>query len=108
MERRALPTPEETEKDILKKILGTLTEIRAILALTNEDKLAQAKNKLLPQNSLKLQVYKLCDGSRTTQDIATATQKPESTIRGTLSDLRLEGLVRSYERDGKQVHEQIF
>ena len=108
MEQKGLPTPEETEKDVLRKILGTLTEIRAILALTNEDKLAQAKSRLLPQNSLKLQVYKLCDGSRRTQDIATATQKPDSTIRGTLNDLRLEGLVRSYEREGKQVHEQIF
>jgi len=100
--------PEEVEKDILKKIQGTLTEIRAILALSNEEKLSQAKARLLPQNSLKLQVYKLCDGSQTTQDIANTTQKPESTIRGTLSDLRREGLVRSYERDGKQVHEQIF
>ena|SRR2546422_337 len=100
--------PEETEKDVLKKIQGTLTEIRAILALANEDKLCQAKSRLLPPNSLKVQVHSLCDGSRTTQDIANTTQKPESTIRGTLSDLRREGLIRSYERDGKQVHEQIF
>jgi DNA-binding transcriptional ArsR family regulator len=98
----------ETEIELLKRIQGSLVEIRAILALANQEKLAEAKKKLLPENSTKLQVYNMCDGSMTTQEIATATQKPESTIRRTISDLRQDGLVRSLERDDKQVHEQIF
>jgi len=44
--------PEETEKDVLKKIFEMLTEIRSILALSNEDKLSQAKKRLLPENSV--------------------------------------------------------
>lgn len=100
--------PEETEKDTLKKILGTLTEIRSILALSNEDKLSQAKKRLLPENSVKLQIYNLCDGTKTTQEIATTVQKPEPNVRSFLSILRNEGLVKTLERDGKQVHEQIF
>ncbi len=100
--------PEETERDILKKMHGTLTEIRAILALANEDKLTQAKKRLLPENSMKLQVYNMCDGTKTSQDIANAIQRPEPSIRAAIGNLRNEGLVRSFERDGKQVHEQIF
>ena len=100
--------PEETEKDLLRKIQGTLTDIRAILALTNEDKLSLVKKKLLPDSSMKLQVYNMCDGTRTTQDIANALQKPEPSIRAAIGNLRNEGLVRSFDRDGKQVHEQIF
>ncbi len=100
--------PEETERDILKKMHGTLTEIRAILALANEDKLTQAKKRLLPDNSMKLQVYNMCDGTKTSQDIANAIQRPEPSTRAAIANLRNEGLVRSFERDGKQVHEQIF
>ncbi len=100
--------PEETEKDVLKKIFEMLTEIRSILALSNEDKLSQAKKRLLPENSVKLQVYNLCDGTKTTQEIATAIQKTEGNARAVLSVLRNEGLVRAIERDGKQFYEQIF
>ena len=100
--------PDETERDLLKKMHGTLTEIRAILALANEDKLTQAKKRLLPENSMKLQVYNMCDGTKTSQDIANAIQRPEPSIRAAIGNLRNEGLVRSFERDGKQVHEQIF
>ena len=100
--------PDETERDLLKKMHGTLTEIRAILALANEDKLTQAKKRLLPENSMKLQVYNMCDGTKTSQDIANAIQRPEPSICAAIGNLRNEGLVRSFERDGKQVHEQIF
>ncbi len=100
--------PDETEKEILKKIQSTLTEIRAILALTNEDKLAESKRRLLPENSMKLQIYNLCDGTRTTQEISTTLQKQEPSVRSTLTDLRRDGLIRSFEREGRQFHEQIF
>ena len=100
--------PEETEKDLLKKMHWTLTEIRSILLLSNEDKLSQAKKRLLPENSVKLQIYSLCDGTKSTQEIATTIQKPEANVRSFLSILRNEGLVKTINRDGKQVHEQIF
>jgi len=100
--------PDETEREILKQMQGTLTEIRAILALANEEKLTQAKKRLLPDNSMKFQVYNMCDGTKTSQDIANAIQRPEPSILAAIGNLRNEGLVRSFERGGKLVHEQIF
>jgi len=67
--------PEESEKKLLIKIQRKLEEIRAILTLTNQDKLADVKKTLLKEGSVKLQVYNLCDGTKTTQDLAQALQK---------------------------------
>jgi CRP-like cAMP-binding protein len=100
--------PEETEKDILKRIQRTLEEIKAILTLTNQDKLAEVKKALLKEGSVKLQVYNLCDGTKTTQDIAQALQKSIEYVNSYLSILRREGLIRTVEKDGRLVHEQIF
>jgi len=100
--------PEESEKELLKKIQRSLEEIKAILTLTNQDKLAEVKKTLLKEGSVKLQVYNLCDGTRTTQDLAQAIQKSTDYVNSYLSILRREGLVRMVEKDGRQVHEQIF
>ena len=86
----------------------TLEEIRAILTLANQDKLAEAKKTLLKEGSVKLRIYDLCDGTKTTKDIATAIQKDLGYVNSYLSILRREGLIRTVEREGKQVHEQIF
>jgi len=100
--------PEETEKDLLKKMQRTLEEIKAVLTLTNQDKLAEVKKSLLKEGSVKLQVYNLCDGTKTTQDVAQAIQKSTDYVNSYLSILRREGLIRTVEKDGRQVHEQIF
>ncbi|MEM3429406.1 MAG: ArsR family transcriptional regulator [Candidatus Bathyarchaeia archaeon] len=100
--------PEESEKDLLKKIQQTLEEIKAILTLTNQDKLSEVKNSLLKEGSVKLQVYNLCDGSKTTQEIAQALQKSPEYVNSYLSILRREGLIRTVEKDSRLVHEQIF
>jgi hypothetical protein len=100
--------PEESEKDLLKKIQRTLDEIKAVLTLTNQDKLADVKKSLLKEGSVKLQVYNLCDGTKTTQDVAQALQKSTDYVNSYLSILRREGLIRTVEKDGKQIHEQIF
>jgi CRP-like cAMP-binding protein len=100
--------PEETERDLLKRIQRTLEEIKAILTLTNQDKLAEVKKALLKEGSVKLQVYNLCDGTKTTQDIAQALQKSIEYVNSYLSILRREGLIRTVEKDGRLVHEQIF
>jgi predicted HTH transcriptional regulator len=100
--------PEESEKDLLKKIQRTLEEIKTILSLTNQNELAEAKKSLLKEGSIKLQVYILCDGTKTTQDLAQALEKSTDYINSYLSILRREGLVRTVEKDGKQFHEQVF
>jgi transcription initiation factor IIE alpha subunit len=99
--------PEESEKDLLKKMQKTLEEIKAVLILTNQDKLADIKKSLLKENSVKSQVYRLCDGTKTTQDIAQALQKSTDYVNSYLSILRREGLIKTIEKEGRQVHEYI-
>jgi len=100
--------PEESEKELLRKIQRTLEEIKAVLTLTNQDKLADVRKSLLKEGSIKLQVYNLCDGTKTTQDVAQALQKSTDYVNSYLSILRREGLIRTVEKEGRQVHEQIF
>lgn len=94
--------------DILKDILSTLGEIRSVLILANQDGLKKGKEELLRKGSVKERIYDLCDGTRTAPDIAKAIGKGNPYVQSYLSILRREGLVRSVERDGKLVHEQIF
>jgi len=100
--------PEETEKDLLRKIQKSLEEIKAILTLANQDKLAEVKNSLLKEGTMKLQVYDLCDGTKTTQDLAQDLQKSTDYVNSYLSILRREGLIRTVVKDDTHVHEQIF
>lgn len=92
----------------MRKIQRSLEEIKAILTLTNQDKLAEVKKSLLKEGTVKLQVYNLCDRTKTTQDLAQTLQKSTGYINSYLSILRREGLIRTVEKEGKQVHEQIF
>ena len=100
--------PEESEKELLKGIQRTLEEIKAVLTLANQEKLTEAKKTLLKEGTVKLQIYNLCDGTKTTQDLAQAIQKSTDYVNSYLSILRREGLIRTVEKEGKQVHEQIF
>ena len=98
----------ETTDDLLRNIQRSLDEIRAILTLVNQEKLEQTKKLLLKEGSVKLQIYNLCDGTKTTKEIAEALQKDLGYVHSYLSILRREGLIRTVEKQGKQVHEQIF
>ena len=99
--------PERTD-DLLRTIQRSLDEIKAILTLVNREKLEQTKKSLLKEGSVKLQIYDLCDGTKTTKDIAEAIQKDSSYVHSYLSILRREGLIRTVEKEGNVVHEQIF
>lgn len=98
----------ETTDDLLRNIQRSLDEIKAILTLVNQEKLEQTKKLLLKEGSVKLQIYNLCDGTKTTKEIAQALQKDLGYVHSYLSILRREGLIRTVEKQGKQVHEQIF
>ena len=100
--------PEDDQTLLLKRMQHTLDDIKSILVLSNQDKLVDAKKKLLKEGSVKQQIYELCDGTRTTQDLAGAIQKSADYVSSYLTILRREGLIRTVEREGKQVHEQIF
>jgi len=100
--------PEEDQMSLLRRMQHTLDDIKSILVLSNQDKLAEAKKKLLKEGSIKQQIYELCDGIKNLQDIAIAIQKSTDYVSSYLTILRREGLIRTVEREGKQVHEQIF
>lgn len=98
----------ETTDDLLRNIQRSLDEIKAILTLVNREKLEQTKKLLLKEGSVKLQIYNLCDGTKTTRDIAETIQKDSSYVHSYLSILRREGLIKTVEKEGNVVHEQIF
>jgi len=100
--------PELSEKEMLTKINKNIDEIKAILTLVNQDKLSAAKKTMLKDGSVKRQVYDLCDGTKGTQEIAQTIQKSVEYVNSYISILRREGFVRTVEKEGKQVHEQIF
>lgn len=97
----------ESTDDLLRSIRGTLDDMKAILTLTNHEKLESVKQVLLPEGSIKLQVYELCDG-KSTSDIANAIKKSNDYVNSYLSILRREGLVKTVVKGGNQVHEQRF
>jgi Mn-dependent DtxR family transcriptional regulator len=100
--------PEEDQMLLLKRMQHTLDDIRSILVLSNQEKLTDAKKKLLKEGSVKRQIYELCDGNKTIQDIAAAIQKSTDYVSSYMTILRREGLIRTVEREGRQVYEQIF
>jgi DNA-binding transcriptional ArsR family regulator len=98
----------ESKDEILRSIQRTLEEIRSLFILTNRDKLEKGKETLLPKGSIKEKIYNLCDGNRTISDMTKEIGKDDNYVRSYLSILRRDGLIRSIERDGKLVHEQII
>jgi DNA-binding transcriptional ArsR family regulator len=107
-EPRMSNMPEKSEKEILNSIWRALEEIKAVLVLSNQEKLTEVKKGLLKEGSIKLQIYNLCDGTKTIQEIAQSIQKSTDYVSSYLSILRREGLVRITDKEGKQIHEQIF
>jgi hypothetical protein len=98
----------KVETKILVEIQQTLEDVKAVLLLSNQDRLQEAKRRLLPADSLKAKIYEMCDGMNTTQSIAQTLGRDEPSVRGRLSELRRDGLIRTVERNEKQVHEQRF
>lgn len=98
--------PKQTQEETLTSIKSTLEEIKALLLLLNQEKLSTLKRELLKEGSVKLQIYELCDGTKTNKDIATAIKKDEAYVRSYLAILRREGLIRTDKDTG--YHSQVF
>jgi hypothetical protein len=62
----------------LDDIKNLLEDLKSIMMLTNQEKIEDAKKKLLKSDSIEETVYKLCDGVNTTVEISTAIQKAET------------------------------
>jgi len=99
---------ERSDTEILTSISRSLEEIKAILTLVHQEDLDRAKKSLLKEGSVKQKIYELCDGTKSTKDLADAIGKEQSYVNSYLSILRREGLIRTVDKEGRQVHEQIF
>lgn len=91
----------------LSNIQDLLEDIKAILLLSNNEKIQQAKQQLLKEGSEQKKIYDLCDG-KTTQEIATAISKSTDYVSSNLSLLRRKGLIKTIEKNGNKIHEQRF
>jgi predicted HTH transcriptional regulator len=100
--------PDKSEKELLSDILRVLEEQNSLFLLANQENLSKIKQGLLKDGTVKLQIYDLCDGTRTTQDLTQILKKTPEYVGSYISTLRREGLIRTVGKDGKQVHEQIF
>jgi hypothetical protein len=100
--------PEETEKDVLKRIQTVLEDTKGLLLVLNQDKLDEMKKRLLKAGSIESQVYDLCDGTNTAQTIATKIQKTPEYAGAVISNLRRKGLVKTVDIAGNKAYEQIF
>lgn len=92
----------------LDEIQGVLDDIRAILLMINQDKIDDAKKKLLKAGSMEHTIYNLCKDGITNEDIASQLKKDEKYVRAVISNLKQKGLIKTIVRDEKKVHQQRF
>lgn len=92
----------------LTEIKLLLEDIKALLLVINQDKLDEMKKRLLKPGSVESQVYELCDGTNTIQDIATKIKKSPENVGAVISSLRRKGIIKTVSRDGRKYNEQIF
>lgn len=103
-----MPKSGPTQEELLVEIQATLDELKALFVLANQDKLEKEKERLLPEGSVKKAIYDLCDATRGTAEIAQEIERYPTYPGSYLTRMRREGLIRTVEKDGKIVHEQIF
>lgn len=89
-------------------VKSLLEDIKGILLLVNQDKIDEAKKRLVRSGTIEEIIYKMCDGNNTTPDIANKIQKDNQYAGAVISSLRQKGLIKTIEKDGKKVHEQRF
>lgn len=92
----------------LSEISSSLDELKSLIILLSQKELDIQKDKLLPRDSIKRQIYELCDGDNSISEIANKIQKDAGYVSSNLSRLKREGLVRKIERNDEVFYEQIF
>ena len=95
-------------EDNMESIKRLIEDIKGLYILANQDKLDEIKKKLLKPGSVESQVYELCDGINTVRDIVTKLQKSQENIGAVISSLRRKGLIRTFERNGVKISEQVY
>jgi len=103
------------EKDLLWQINKNLEEISAkldrvisLLTLTQKRELEEFKDKIIGRSSIRMEIYNLCDGTRTVQEIAKRVGKSLPHVSSVLSVLEQAGLVISKEVGRKRYYERVI
>ena len=89
----------------LSVIQDLLEDIKAILILSTNDKIQEAKKQLLKEGSEQKKICDLYDDN-TTQNIANAIKKPPEYANSNLSQLRRKELIKTIERKRQKIHVQ--
>ncbi len=92
--------------DKLEEIKDLLEDIKNILQIVNQDKIDEAKTKLLEPGSIEEKVYKLCNGSNSTEDIAKSIKKDNKYTLTVLGTLRKKGLIKTIDDDDEKIHQR--
>jgi hypothetical protein len=79
----------------LEEISAKLDKLVSLFEISRKQELEEFKKKKLGKSQIKKQVYELCDGTRTVNDIARFVDKSIQHISIILSDLEKAGLVVS-------------
>ena len=66
------------------------------------------KKNLIKTGSIEEQIYELCNGENSSEDISKVINKPNEYTGAVVSTLRRKGLIKTVQKSGKKVHEQIF
>lgn len=92
--------------DNLEEIKDLLEDIKNILQIVNQDKIDEAKAKLLEPGSIEEMVYKLCNGSNSTENIAKSIKKDNKYTLTVLGTLRKKGLIKTIDDNDKKIHQR--
>jgi len=96
------------EDQTLNEMKDLLEDIKGLMLLVNHETLEKNIKQIIKPGSVEEQVYKLCDGERTSKDISTKIQKSQGNVNGVLSTLRKKGLIKTFQKDEKIVNAQRF
>lgn len=94
-------------EESLEEIKGILKEIRSILLISNAKEIENFKKEFLNEKSEQVKIYNLCT-NLSTEDIAKKIKKKNDYVNTNLRRLREKGLIKSTNKNGKLIHEQII
>jgi len=83
----------EDQVKLLKEISTKLDALLSLMRIAFGDTIEAAKERSFARSEIKKQIYELCDGKNTVEDIAKALQKSTAYVRVYLGTLEDEGLV---------------
>lgn len=92
----------------LEQVNAKLDRLIALFVLIQKRELDDARRKAIARSEVRREIYNLCDGTKTVQDIAKRLGKSLPHISKELAFLEEVGLVRPIEVGRKKYYERII